>query len=164
MQQQRGMLERGQTRTGPAHGEQPRPDAGMGFSQPRSARRERPLGGKGWGSSAEHRLQPQPRRRAPRGCAARGEPGREPTFSPEPLAELSSRWLSSQLRRLIQASSLMVSSDALRNYRREEGRKRMFLCLLPGPFPTFPGPGNLLGESCLEGQSLSPPHHNPPLL
>lgn len=146
----------------PAHGEQPRPDAGMGFSQPRSARRERPLGGKGWGSSAEHRLQPQPRRRAPRGCAARGEPGGELTFSPEPLGELSSRWLSSQLRRLIQASSLMVSSDALRNYRREQERKRMFLCLLPGPFPTFPGPGNLLGESCLEGQSLAPPHHNPP--
>ncbi|XP_035406698.2 maestro heat-like repeat-containing protein family member 2B [Cygnus atratus] len=123
MQQQRGVLERGQSRTGPSAREQPRPDAGMGFSQPRSARREGPLGGKGWGSSAEHRLQPQPRRRAPRGCAARGEPGREPTFSPEPLGELSSRWLSSQLRRLTQASSLMVSSDALRNYRREQERK-----------------------------------------
>lgn len=95
-------------------------------------------GGKGRGSSADSprgqssACSPSPspaRGRGPRGCAARGEPGREPTFSPELLGELSSRWLSAQLRRLIQASSPMVSRDALRNCRREQERKRMLLGL-----------------------------------
>lgn len=123
----------------PAHGEQPSPDAGMGFRQPRSAREEgKAAGGKGQGSSADSprgqstACSPSPspaRGRGPRGCAARGEPGREPTFSPELLGELSSHWLSAQLRRLIQASSPMVSRDALRNCRREQERKRMLLGL-----------------------------------